>query len=93
MTMESTMRRNFINLKIGAVLFLILIFYIGLFFISNLVDERQSYQQQVIQDIAKEQIRPQQVIAPYLKSLIKFKPYVPMSKRKLTLVSKHYLSP
>lgn len=67
MTMESTMRRNFINLKIGAVLFLILIFYIGLFFISNLVDERQSYQQQVIQDIAKEQIRPQQVIAPYLK--------------------------
>lgn len=67
MTMESTMRRNFINLKIGAILFLILIFYIGLFFISNLVDERQSYQQQVIQDIAKEQIRPQQVIAPYLK--------------------------
>lgn len=67
MTMESTMRRNFINLKIGAVLFLILIFYIGLFFISSLVDERQSYQQQVIQDIAKEQIRPQQVIAPYLK--------------------------
>ncbi|EHU2376997.1 inner membrane CreD family protein [Acinetobacter baumannii] len=61
------MRRNFINLKIGAVLFLILIFYIGLFFISSLVDERQSYQQQVIQDIAKEQIRPQQVIAPYLK--------------------------
>ena len=43
MTMESTMRRNFINLKIGAILFLILIFYIGLFFISNLVDERQSY--------------------------------------------------
>lgn len=67
MAMESTMRRNFINLKIGAVLFLILIFYIGLFFISSLVDERQSYQQQVIQDIAKEQIRPQQVIAPYLK--------------------------
>ncbi len=32
-----------------------------------MVDERQSYQQQVIQDIAKEQIRPQQVIAPYLK--------------------------
>ncbi|HGW3737402.1 cell envelope integrity protein CreD [Acinetobacter baumannii] len=61
------MRRNSINLKIGAVLFLILIFYIGLFFISSLVDERQSYQQQVIQDIAKEQIRPQQVIAPYLK--------------------------
>ncbi|QNX15660.1 inner membrane CreD family protein [Acinetobacter seifertii] len=61
------MRRNSINLKIGAILFLILIFYIGLFFISNLVDERQSYQQQVIQDIAKEQIRPQQVIAPYLK--------------------------
>ena len=61
------MRRNFINLKIGAILFLILIFYIGLFFISNLVDERQSYQQQVIRDIAKEQIRPQQVIAPYLK--------------------------
>ncbi|MCU4550750.1 cell envelope integrity protein CreD [Acinetobacter pittii] len=61
------MRRNFINLKIGAILFLILIFYIGFFFISSLVDERQSYQQQVIQDIAKEQIRPQQVIAPYLK--------------------------
>lgn len=61
------MRRNSINLKIGAILFLILIFYIGLFFISNLVDERQSYQQQVIQDIAKEQIRPQQVVAPYLK--------------------------
>ena len=67
MTMESTMRRNFINLKIGAILFLILIFYIGLFFISNLVDERQSYQQQVIQDIAKEQIRQQQVIETYLK--------------------------
>lgn len=66
MTMESTMRRNFINLKIGAVLFLILIFYIGLFFISNLVDERQSYQQQVIQDIAKEQIRPQQVISHHI---------------------------
>ena len=61
------MRRNFINLKIGAILFLILIFYIGLFFISNLVTERQSYQQQVIRDIANEQIRPQQVIAPYLK--------------------------
>lgn len=67
MTMESIMRRNSINLKIGAILFLILIFYIGLFFISNLVDERQSYQQQVIQDIAKEQIRPQQMVAPYLK--------------------------
>lgn len=61
------MRRNFINLKIGAILFLILVFYIGLFFISNLVTERQSYQQQVIKDIANEQIRPQQVIAPYLK--------------------------
>lgn len=61
------MRRNFINLKIGAILFLILVFYIGLFFISNLVTERQSYQQQVIRDIANEQIRPQQVIAPYLK--------------------------
>lgn len=61
------MRRNSINLKIGAILFLILIFYIGLFFISNLVDERHRYQQQVIQDIAKEQIRPQQVVAPYLK--------------------------
>ena len=67
MTMDSTMRRNFINLKIGAILFLILVFYIGLFFISNLVTERQSYQQQVIRDIANEQIRPQQVIAPYLK--------------------------
>jgi len=65
--MDSTMRRNFINLKIGAILFLILVFYIGLFFISNLVTERQSYQQQVIRDIANEQIRPQQVIAPYLK--------------------------
>lgn len=61
------MRRNFIYLKIGAILFLILVFYIGLFFISNLVNERQSYQQQVIRDIANEQIRPQQVIAPYLK--------------------------
>ena len=61
------MRRNFIYLKIAAILFLILVFYIGLFFISNLVTERQSYQQQVIRDIANEQIRPQQVIAPYLK--------------------------
>ncbi|MEN4984188.1 cell envelope integrity protein CreD [Acinetobacter modestus] len=61
------MRRNFIYLKIAAILFLILVFYIGLFFISNLVNERQSYQQQVIRDIANEQIRPQQVIAPYLK--------------------------
>jgi inner membrane protein len=65
--MDSTMRRNFIYLKIAAILFLILVFYIGLFFISNLVNERQSYQQQVIRDIANEQIRPQQVIAPYLK--------------------------
>lgn len=61
------MRHNFIYLKIAAILFLILVFYIGLFFISNLVNERQSYQQQVIRDIANEQIRPQQVIAPYLK--------------------------
>ncbi|TXJ05822.1 MAG: cell envelope integrity protein CreD [Acinetobacter sp.] len=61
------MRRNLINLKLGAILFLILIFYVGLFFISNLVTERKNYQQQVINDIAKEQIRPQQVIAPYLK--------------------------
>ena len=61
------MRRNFINLKIGAILFLIFIFYIGLFFISSLVTERQNYQQQVINDIANEQIRPQQVIAPYIK--------------------------
>lgn len=61
------MRRNFINLKIGAILFLILIFYIGLCFISSLVNERQRYQQQVIHDIANEQVRPQQVIAPYLK--------------------------
>jgi len=67
MTMDSTMRRNFIHLKIGAILFLIFIFYIGLLFISNLVSERQSYQQQVINDIANEQIRPQQIIAPYLK--------------------------
>ncbi|MCY6413219.1 cell envelope integrity protein CreD [Acinetobacter sp. VNH17] len=61
------MRRNFINLKIGVILFLILIFYLGLLFISGLVNERQRYQQQVIKDIANEQIRPQQVIAPYLK--------------------------
>ena len=67
MPMDSTMRRNFIHLKIGAILFLIFIFYIGLLFISNLVSERQSYQQQVINDIANEQIRPQQIIAPYLK--------------------------
>ena len=60
------MRRNFIYLKIEAILFLILVLYWS-FFISNLVTEHQSYQQQVIRDIANEQIRPQQVIAPYLK--------------------------
>ncbi|WP_174493494.1 cell envelope integrity protein CreD [Acinetobacter sp. Marseille-Q1623] len=69
------MRSNFLTLKIITMMILMAIFWIGLLFISHLVSERQSYQQDFIRDISSTQISPQSIIAPYVR--------VPYSEEKV----------
>lgn len=61
------MRLPLFNLKIYAIIILIFVFYIGLFFISNLVSERQHYQQNFLQDISQSQISEQSIVSPYIR--------------------------
>lgn len=69
------MRSHFLTLKIITIIILMAIFWVGLFFISHLVSERQSYQQDFIRDISTTQISPQSIIAPYIR--------VPYSEEKV----------
>ena len=61
------MRSNFLTLKIIAIIILMAIFWVGLNFISALVSERQRYQQDFLQDIAQNHIRPQSIVSPYIR--------------------------
>ena len=61
------MRSHFLTLKIIAIVILIALFYMGLFFVSGLVSERQSYQQGFIKDISNSQISAQSVISPFIR--------------------------
>ena len=45
------MRSSFLTLKIIAIVILVAIFWIGLFFISSLVSERQGYQKAFLQEM------------------------------------------
>ncbi|WP_296280980.1 cell envelope integrity protein CreD [uncultured Acinetobacter sp.] len=61
------MRSHFLSLKIIAIIILVAIFWIGLFFITSLVSERQAYQQAFLKEISQNNISPQTVIAPYIQ--------------------------
>lgn len=61
------MRSHFLSLKILAIIILVAIFWIGLFFITSLVSERQAYQQAFLKEISQNNISPQTVIAPYIQ--------------------------
>lgn len=71
------MQRNFLGIKILAITGLIGLFCIGLLFLSNLVSERQSYQQNFLNDIAQNQVSEQSIISPYIR--IPYKELVPCS--------------
>ena len=53
------MRSHFLSLKILAIIILDAIFWIGLFFITSLVSERQAYQQAFLKEISQNNISPQ----------------------------------
>lgn len=61
------MRSHFLSLKIIAIIILVAIFWIGLFFITSLVSERQAYQQAFLKEISQNNISPQTVVAPYIQ--------------------------
>lgn len=61
------MRSSFLTLKIIAIVILVVIFWVGLFFISGLVSERQGYQKAFLQEIAQNNISPQTIISPYIR--------------------------
>jgi len=61
------MRSHFLSLKILAIIILVAIFWIGLFFITSLVSERQAYQQAFLKEISQNNISPQTVVAPYIQ--------------------------
>ena len=61
------MRSSFLTLKIIAIVILVAIFWVGLFFISNLVSERQGYQRAFFNEISKNNISPQTIISPYIR--------------------------
>ncbi|BCU63383.1 hypothetical protein F941_03202 [Acinetobacter bouvetii DSM 14964 = CIP 107468] len=61
------MRSSFLTLKIIAIVILVAIFWIGLFFISSLVSERQGYQKAFLQEITQNNISPQTIISPYIR--------------------------
>lgn len=61
------MRSHFLSLKIIAIIILVAIFWIGLFFITSLVSERQAYQQAFLKEISQNNISPQTIVAPYIQ--------------------------
>lgn len=61
------MRAHYIGIKLFVVMSLVLIAFIGLMFISSLVSERQSYQQDFIRDISQSQISAQTIISPFIR--------------------------
>ena len=61
------MRSHFLSLKIIAIVILVAIFWIGLFFITSLVSERQDYQQAFLKEISQNHISPQTIISPYIQ--------------------------
>ena len=61
------MRSNFLTLKIMTILILVAIFWVGLFFISSLVTERQDYQRDFQKEISQTQLSPQTIISPYIR--------------------------
>ena len=61
------MRSSFLTLKIIAIVILVAIFWVGLFFISGLVSERQGYQKAFLQEITQNNISPQTIISPYIR--------------------------
>lgn len=61
------MRKNFLGFKILAIGTLVGLFCMGLYFLSNLVSERQSYHQTFLQDIAQNQVSEQSIISPYIR--------------------------
>lgn len=61
------MRSSFLNLKIMAIVILVALFWVGLFFISHLVAERQAYQQSFFNEISKSNISSQTIISPYIR--------------------------
>lgn len=61
------MRSHFLSLKIITIIILVAIFWIGLFFITSLVSERQAYQQAFLKEISQNNISPQTIVAPYIQ--------------------------
>ncbi|NHB59233.1 cell envelope integrity protein CreD [Acinetobacter sp. 194] len=61
------MQRNFLGFKILAISGLMGLFCMGLLFLSNLVSERQGYQQNFLKDIAQNQVSEQSIISPYIR--------------------------
>ncbi len=61
------MRSSFLTLKIIAIVILVALFWVGLFFISSLVSERQGYQQAFLKEISQNNISPQTIISPYIR--------------------------
>lgn len=61
------MRSSFLTLKIIAIVILVALFWVGLFFISSLVSERQGYQKAFLQEITQNNISPQTIISPYIR--------------------------
>lgn len=61
------MQRNFLGFKILTIAGLMALFCIGLMFLSNLVLERQGYQQNFLNDIAQNQVSQQSIISPYIR--------------------------
>lgn len=55
-----------LTLKIIFIGILCFIFFIGFAFFQSIVSERQSYHQQVMRDIARDNVRPQRVISPFI---------------------------
>ena len=61
------MQRNFLGFKILTIAGLMGLFCLGLLFLSNLVSERQGYQQNFLNDIAQNQVSEQSIISPYIR--------------------------
>lgn len=61
------MRSSFLNLKIMAIVILVALFWVSLFFISHLVAERKGYQQAFLTEITQNNISPQSIISPYIR--------------------------
>lgn len=57
-------------LAIGGLIF---IFFFGLCYLSNLVLERKSYQENFLYDISQSQISPQSIVSPYIRIPYQYK--------------------